>query len=182
MTSCVILPSEIGLQDSHITRAILDATRLRSARRSLWRDRMLKSKTASHLVTDQQGTQAKRSSMADDVQPDHAPKKRGNLAATLDPLLEPRLAAGQPGRPRGVGNYEWTPEAAGLLIEMCAKWDAAKAKRMMGRRIQEGRPTEAAPRPDSVRKAVERRMEKLGITTGQKRRKQIGRASCRERV
>ena len=132
---------------------------------------MLKSKTASQLVTDQQGTQAKRSSMADDIQPDHAPKKRGNLAATLDPLLEPRLAAGQPGRPMGVGNYEWTPEADGLLIEMCEKWDAAKAKRMMGRRIQEGRPTEAAPRPDSVRKAVERRMEKLGITTGQKRRK-----------
>src|ERR1035441_6304957 len=54
----------------------------------------------------------------DDIQPDHAAKKRGNLAATLDPLLEPRLAAGQPGRPRGVGNYEWTPEADGLLIEI----------------------------------------------------------------
>jgi hypothetical protein len=70
-----------------------------------------------------------------------------------------------------VGNYEWNPEADRLLIEMCAKWDAAKAKRMMGRRIQEGRPPEAAPRPDSVRKAVERRMDKLGITTGQKRMK-----------
>src|SRR5438874_1814185 len=55
--------------------------------------------------------------------------------------------------------------------EMCAKWGAAKAKRMMGRRILEGRPAGAAPRPDSVRKAVERRMAKLGITTGQKRRK-----------
>jgi hypothetical protein len=109
--------------------------------------------------------------MADDSQADRSPKKRGNLAATLDPLLEPRLAAGQPGRPRGVGNYEWTPEADGLLIEMCAKWDAAKAKRTMGLRIQEGRSAEAPPRPDSVRKAVERRMEKLGITTGQKRRK-----------
>jgi hypothetical protein len=77
--------------------------------------------------------------MADDIQPDHAPKKRGNLAATLDPLLEPRLAAGQPGRPSGAGNYKWTPEADAILIEMCAKWDAAKAKRMMGRRI--GRPS-----------------------------------------
>ena len=132
---------------------------------------MLKSKTACRLITDQQGTEAQRSSMADDIQPDHAPKKRGNLAATLDPLLEPRLAPGQPGRPRGVGNYDWTPESDGLLIEMCLKWDAAKAKRVIGRRIQEGRPTEAAPRPDSVRKAVERRMAQLGITTGQKRRK-----------
>jgi hypothetical protein len=56
-------------------------------------------------------------------------------------------------------------------MELCARWGAAKAKRIMGRKIQECRPTEAAPRPDSVRKAVERRMEKLGITTGQKRRK-----------
>src|ERR1039457_6941912 len=104
MTTCVIVPSEIGLQDSHITRAILDATRLRSARRSLWRDRMLKSKTASQLVTDQQGTQAKRSSMADDIQPDHAPKKRGNLAATLDPLLISEVEDRQPVGHRPTGN------------------------------------------------------------------------------
>ena len=132
---------------------------------------MLKSKTSSQLVTDQQGTQAKRSSIADDIQPDHAPKKRGNLAATLDPLLQPRLPAGQPGRPKGASNYEWTPETDSLLVELCAKWGAAKAKRIMGRRIQDFRPTEAVPRPDSVRKAVEHRMAKLGIATGQKRRK-----------
>ena len=41
----------------------------------------------------------------------------------------------------------------------------------MGRKIQEGRPTKAAPRPDSVRKAVEYRMAKLGIPTEHKRRK-----------
>src|ERR1039458_6074771 len=130
--------------------------------RSFWRGSIADYMITTQGGTDQQGTQAKRSSMADDIQPDHAPKKRGNLAATLDPLMEPRLAAGQPGRPMGVGNYEWTPEADGLLIEMCEKWDAAKAKRMMGRRIQEGRPTEAAPRPDSVRKArsEERRVRK----------------------
>lgn len=57
----------------------------------------------------QEGTQARQSS-ADDSQPDHAPKQRGNLAATLDPLLEPRHSAGQPGRPKGASNYEWTPE------------------------------------------------------------------------
>ena len=118
----------------------------------------------------QEGTQGKRSS-ADDSQPNHAPKKRGNLAATLDPLLEPRRSAGQPGRPKGVSNYEWTPETDRLLVELCAKRGAAKAKHIVGRKIQEGRPTEAAPRPDSVRKAVEYRMAKLGISTEQKRRK-----------
>ena len=95
-------------------------------------------------------------------QPNHAPKKRGDLAATLDPLLEPRRSAGQPGRTRGVSNYEWTPETDRLLAELCAKRGAAKAKHIVGRKIQEGRPTEAAPRPDSVRKAVEYRMAKLG--------------------
>ena len=130
---------------------------------------MRKSKTASQLVPDQHATQAKRNSVTEDIQPNCAPKKRGNLAATLDPLLEPRLATGRPGRPAGVRNYEWTPESDKLLIELCAKWGAAKAKRLMGRRIQESRPAEVAPRPDSVRKVVERRMAKLGIPTGQKR-------------
>ena len=115
-------------------------------------------------------TQAERRS-ADDSQPNHAPKKRGNLAATLDPLLEPRRSAGQPGRPKGVRNYEWTPETDRLLADLCAKRGAATAKRIMGRKIQEGRPTKAAPRPDSVRKAVEYRMAKLGIPTEHKRRK-----------
>ena len=62
---------------------------------------MLKSKTASQFVTDQQGTSAERSLIADDIQPVNAPKKRGDLAATLDRDLEPRLAVGQPGRPKG---------------------------------------------------------------------------------
>lgn len=115
-------------------------------------------------------TLAERSS-ADDSQPNHAPKRRGNLAATLDPLLQPRRSAGQPGRPKGVSNYEWTPETDRLLTELCAKRGAATAKRIMGRKIQEGRPTKAAPRPDSVRKAVEYRMAKLGIPTEHERRK-----------
>jgi len=100
----------------------------------------------------QEGTQVERSS-ADDSQPNHAPKKRGNLAATLDPLLEPRRSAGQPGRPKGVRNTNGLPETDKFLADLCAKRGAATAKRIMGRRIQEGRPTKAAPRPDSVRQS-----------------------------
>ena len=136
--------------------------------RSLWRDRM-------HA---QGATQAIRSS-ADDGVPGDAPKKRGNLAATLNPILEPRLPAGQPGRPRGTSNYEWTQETDSLLIDLCAKWGSAKAKNIIARRILENRPPGSAPRPDSVRQVVERRMEKLGILTGQKRRKPVRRRERR---
>jgi hypothetical protein len=111
--------------------------------------------------------------------PGDAPKKRGNLAATLNPLLEPRLPAGQPGRPKGTSNYEWTPETDSLLIDLCAKWGPAKAKNIIARRILENRPPGSAPRPDSVRQVVERRMEKLGILTGQKRRKPVRRREKR---
>ena len=123
---------------------------------------MLESITASQMVRDEEG---------DDGRPNHAPKKRGNLAATLDPLLEPRYSAAQPGRPKGASNYEWAPETDRLLVDLCEKLGAAKAKRVVGRKIQENRPTEAAPRPDSVRKAVEYRMAKLGISTAEKRKK-----------
>jgi hypothetical protein len=68
----------------------------------------------------QEAAQAKQCSPDDGV-PGHALKKRGNLAATLNPLLEPRLPAGQPGRPKGTSNYEWTPETDSLLTELCAK-------------------------------------------------------------
>src|ERR1035438_415651 len=85
----------------------------------------------------QEGAQGERGS-ADDYRADHAPKKRGDLTATLNPLLEPRLSPGQPGRRRGVSNYEWTPETDRLLLELCTKWGAAKAKHIIGRRLQEG--------------------------------------------
>jgi hypothetical protein len=98
-------------------------------------------------------------------------KKRGNLAATLDPLLAPRTSRRQPGRPRGVNNYEWTPEIDKLLIELCANGSAAKAKYIIGRKIQESRLADVEPRADSVRKAVEYRMAKLGLSTGKKRKK-----------
>jgi hypothetical protein len=98
-------------------------------------------------------------------------KKRGSLAATLDPLLDPRLSPGRAGRPKGVGNYEWTPEIDNLLRELCATRGPAKAKYVIGKKIQESRPDGIEPRPDSVRKAVEYRMAKLGISTGQTRKK-----------
>src|SRR5207237_2373225 len=118
----------------------------------------------------QKGAQTKQSS-EDDRQPNNAPRRRGNLAATLDPLLEPRRSAGKRGRPKGASNYEWAPETDRLLVDLCAKLGAAKAKRVVGRKIRENRPTEEAPRPDSVRKAVEYRMAKLGISTGKGRKK-----------
>ena len=65
-----------------------------------------------------EGATRARQISADDGPPDQAPKKRGNLAATLNPLLEPRLPVGQPGRPKGTSNYEWTPETDNLLIEL----------------------------------------------------------------
>jgi hypothetical protein len=130
---------------------------------------MPESKMANETVAIERGTQARPNSTANGSPPDHAPKKRGNLAMTLDPLLEPRLSSGQPGRPKGSRNYEWNPEADKLLVELCAKWGAAKAKRIMGQRIQGCRSADAVPRPDSVRKAVEHRMAKLGISKPKRR-------------
>ena len=111
-----------------------------------------------------------RLSSADDNRPNHVPKKkRGNLSATLDPLLAPRRPAGQPGRQVGVSRYEWTPETDKLLVDLCAKRGAATAKRIIGRKIQDGRQTATAPNEDSIRKAVEYRMAKMGISPEHKR-------------
>jgi hypothetical protein len=131
---------------------------------------MSKSKTSSQSGAARQGTPAHLDSVTGGTSPDSPQKKRGNLAATLDPLLQPRIVSGQPGRPKGASNYEWTPESDIMLAELCDKWGAAKAKRIMARRIQEGRLTGSVPKPDSVRKAVEHRMEKLGIASGRKRK------------
>jgi hypothetical protein len=98
-------------------------------------------------------------------------KKRGNLSATLDPLLAPRHPAGQPGRQVGVSRYEWTQETDKLLVHLCATRGAATAKRIIGRKIQEGRETATAPNKDSIRKAVEYRMAKMGISPEHKRRR-----------
>ena len=116
-----------------------------------------------------EGAQARGRS--DHSEKNHAPKRRGNLSATLDPLLAPRLPAGQPGRQVGVSRYEWTPETDKLLVDLCAKRGAATAKRIIGRKIQEGRQTATAPNKDSIRKAVEYRMAKMGISPEHKRRR-----------
>jgi len=131
---------------------------------------MPESKTASQAPPDQEGMWARKNPIAGDAGVNHASKTRGDLAAKLNPLLVARLPPGQPGRPKGVSNYEWTPEADRLLIELCATRGAARAKRIMGRKIQESRSTGPAPRRDSVRKAVERRIVKLGISTGKRRK------------
>jgi hypothetical protein len=123
--------------------------------------------------------EAKRRSEGDN-RPNHVPKKkRGNLAATLDPLLAPRRPVGQPGRQVGVSRYEWTPETDKLLVDLCAKRGAATAKRIIGRKIQEGRETATAPNKDSIRKAVEYRMAKMGISPEHKRRKPVMREAKR---
>ena len=72
-------------------------------------------------------------------QPTRARKKKGSLGATMDPLLVPRLSPGQPGRPKGSANYEWTAEADGLLADLCQKWGPTKAKHIIQRRLQEFR-------------------------------------------
>lgn len=128
-------------------------------------------KTKSPNVEDQEGVRLAGDSGASGSEANHGLKRRGSLAATLDPLLAPRTSARQPGRPRGVNNYEWTPEIDKLLIELCANRGAARAKHIIGRKIQESRSADVEPTADSVRKAVEYRIAKLGLSTGQKRQK-----------
>jgi len=153
--------SEVELQDGYVYRGIFTTHASALPGAHLWRSRMPESMTASQLVRDEE----------DDSTSNRPSKKRGNLSETLDRELEARLPPGQPGRPKGTTNYEWTPETDKLLVELCERSGTTKAKRLVGRRIQEDRPAGAAPRPDSVRKAVERRMAKLGICAGQKRSK-----------
>jgi hypothetical protein len=131
---------------------------------------MLGSKTKTPTVEEQKGNRVSDGSGTLGSESKFEPKKRGNLAATLDRTLEPRRSAGQPGRTKGASNYEWTPETDKLLIELCASKGVAAAKRTIGRKIRDSRSASAEPRPDSVRKAVEYRMAKLGLSTGQKRR------------
>jgi hypothetical protein len=104
----------------------------------------------------------------------------GRLAETLDQILEPRVAPGKPGRPAGRGNYEWTPEMDKALRELLGRYDRedvapggwlAKAKNVMAKRLLELCPHESAPRKDSLRRAVERHMVVLGLSTGNPRKK-----------
>jgi hypothetical protein len=99
-------------------------------------------------------------------------RKRGDLNETLNHTLEPRLPPGRPGRPKGSGNYKWTPEMDRILEEACRKLGPAKAKNEMRKKLLETRddPGEFKPRLDSLRNSVERRMALLGLQTGQKRK------------
>jgi hypothetical protein len=100
-------------------------------------------------------------------------KKKGDLKETLDRTLEPRLAPGRPGRPKGSGNYRWTPETDKILKDLCERSGPSIGKRIMRKKLLDERgsgPGEFKPRPDSVRNAVERRMEHLGLRTGQERK------------
>jgi len=102
-----------------------------------------------------------------------ARKCRGNLAETLDRTLEPRLAPQRRGRPSGATNYEWTPVIDAVLTELCTKFGPAKAKIIVGKQVVEMRRSRGkrAPRPDGLRKAVERRLTELGLPTGQERKR-----------
>ena len=154
--------SEVELRMAIYIRGIFSTQAQTMPGGQLWRVGMLEPSTASQVA---------RTEEADDSTSNRPSKKRGNLAATLDQELEARLPPGKPGRPKGTNNYQWTPETDKLLVELCERSGAAKAKRLVGRRILEDRTAGAVPRPDSVRKAVERRMAKLGICVGQKRSK-----------
>jgi hypothetical protein len=100
-------------------------------------------------------------------------KPRGNLAETLDRTLEPRVAACRRGRPNGAPNYQWTPEIDTLLTELCGKFGPGKAKTVVGKQVVEMRRGrgQRAPRPDGLRKAIERRLAELGLPTGQERKR-----------
>ena len=99
----------------------------------------------------------------------------GRLGETLDKILEPRVAPGKPGRPEGAGNYEWTPAMDKALRELLSRYDRggtappggrlAYAKRVMAKRLMELYPRGSKPRKDSLRRAVERRMVFLGLST-----------------
>jgi hypothetical protein len=99
----------------------------------------------------------------------------GRLAETLDRILEPRVAPGKPGRPKGAPNYQWTPEMDKVLIEFRTRYDLggtapagwlAKAKNVMAGRLVELCSCESRPRKDSLRGAVERRLAFLGLSSG----------------
>ena len=107
-------------------------------------------------------------------------RKKGNLKATLDRMLEPRVPPGRPGRPKGCGNYQWTPEMDESLKDLCARLGPSTAKRVMQKRLIEMRaskPGDYNPKPDSVRNAVERRMAFIRLQTGRERKNPASRTA-----
>jgi hypothetical protein len=117
----------------------------------------------------------------------------GRLTDTLDQILEPRVAPGKPGRPKGAPNYDWTPEMDNALRELFGKYDqgsmpppggwVAYAKRAMVGRLMKLFPHGSKPREDSLRRAVERHMVLLGLSTGNHRKKaEPNPAECTEKA
>lgn len=118
--------------------------------------------------------QVKSDHESDDVP--NREKTRGNLHETLDPLLHPRKPQKQPGRSKCAKNYQWSPAADAILIEVATQWEPSKAKAAIYRRLAVFHGAAARTRPDAYRKAVEHRLAKLGLSIGSSRR------SAEERV
>ena len=107
-------------------------------------------------------------------------RKKGDLKATLDRTLEPRVPPGTPGRPKCCDNYNWTPAMDKVLKDFCTRLGPSTAKRLVQKKLSEIRgsyPGNSEPRPDSVRGAVERRMTFLGLPTGRERKSPASRAA-----
>jgi hypothetical protein len=64
-------------------------------------------------------------------------------------------------------------------MDLCEKWGPTKAKHLMQRKLVELGIVGAGARPDTLRKAVEHRMAKLGLPTGQPRKAPADRATKR---
>ena len=70
-----------------------------------------------------------------------------------------------------VMGYYWASPPNKAFMNKNVTTLAATAKYIIGRKIQESRLADVEPRADSLRKAVEYRMAKLGLLTGKKRKK-----------
>lgn len=97
-------------------------------------------------------------------------KPRGDLTETLDPLLSPRNPQKTAGRSKGSLNYTWPPAADAILVELASEHQTGKAKCAMFHRLKIFHGAAARTKPDAYRKAVEYRLAKLGLPTGESRR------------
>jgi hypothetical protein len=101
-------------------------------------------------------------------------RKAGTLAIMLDRALEPRVPPGRRGRPKGSPNYVWPPELDQTLIDLSRRCSPPVVKKVMRAKLLDMRGGSGGcrPRPDSLRKQIERRMAGLNLPTGKPRKKQ----------
>lgn len=85
-------------------------------------------------------------------------RTRGDLRETLDPLLTPRNRQKTAGRAKGSQNYNWSPAADAILVELVSELELSKAKRAIFHRLEVFHGNAARTRLDAYRKAIERRM------------------------